>query len=227
MFKPAFTFTFCACEGSADVPEKLAFEDIFAEGCTVQGHERLVLTRAVDVQGFCDKFFTSTTFAKDQGRCGCGRKLPHFGDYGVHGFGIANHTFESEFLVQLTLEVEVRPRQPMRLRGFINNRPKLIDIQRFGEIRGGSGLHGCHSRFDAAVARQDDHFSIWEFAARSGQYFETTYPIHHQIGHNNVEVLALHELKAFNPATGHSAIVAYAAKAFGNGFGMGFIIVDY
>ena len=34
-------------------------------------------------------------------------------------------------------------------------------------------------------------------------------------------------LFGFNPATGHSAIVADSAKAFGNGFGMGFIIIDY
>ena len=103
VFKPALALAFRAGEGTADMAEELAFEDVFAQGGAVERHERLVLARAVDVESFGYKFFASTAFAQNQGRGRGGGQLAHFGDDGVHRFGVADDAFEAELFVELAL----------------------------------------------------------------------------------------------------------------------------
>ena len=102
-----------------------------------------------------------------------------------------------------------------------------MNIKRFSEISGGPGLHGGDGGFDAAVTGENDDFGVGQFAAGVREDLQAAYAVHHQVGDDNVETLALHQFKAFHTATGDGAIVANAAKAFGHGVGMGFIVIHH
>ena len=124
-------------------------------------------------------------------------------------------------------QLDVRPCQPLRLRGLVGDRPQLADIQRLGQVRRGAGLHGGDGRLDRAVAGEDHDLGVGQLALGLGQDLQAADPIHDQVGDDDVEGLFLDQPQALAAAGGHDALVADPLEALGHGVGVGFIVVDH
>ena len=69
----------------------------------------------------------------------------------VHERRVADHPLEAEPLVELLLQLEVRPGQPLRLRDLVGHGAQLDDVERLGQVGGRPGLHGQHGGLGRVV----------------------------------------------------------------------------
>ena len=121
----------------------------------------------------------------------------------------------------------IRPLKPLRLRRLVGLGPKLVDIERLGQVGRGAGLHGGDGRLDRAVAGQDHDLGVGQLALGLGQDLQAADAIHDQVGDDDVEDLLLDEPQSFLAAGGDDAVVADALEALGHGLGVRFIVVDH
>ncbi len=92
------------------------------------------------------------------------------------------------------------------LRRLVHDRAQLADIERLGQIGRRAGLHGGDGRLDRAVAGEDDHLGVGQFALGLGQDLQPTDAFHDQVGDDDIERLFLDQPQALAPlvATTHS-----------------------
>ena len=135
VLEPALPLAVGAGEGPLDVAEQLALQDVLAEGRAVQRDERLVPPRAVVVQGLGHELLARAALARDQDRGRGRRDLAEPGDDRVHLRRVADDPLEAELLVELPLELDVRSRQPLRLRRLVDDGAQLADVERLGQVR--------------------------------------------------------------------------------------------
>ena len=117
--------------------------------------------------------------------------------------------------------------KPSRLRRLVGDRSQLVDIERFGQISRGPGLHGGDGRLDRAMAGEDHDFGVRQLPFGLGQDLEPANPLHDQVGDDDVEVVFFDEPESLAAAGGHDAIVANAFEALGHRRGVRFVVVDH
>ena len=149
------------------------------------------------------------------------------GDHRVHQRRVADHPLEAEPLVELLLELDVRPRQPLRLRDLVGDRPQLVDVERLGQVGGGAGLHGGDGGLDRAVAGQDHDLGVGQLALGLGQDLQAADLVHDQVGDHDVEGLLLDQPEPLAAAGGDDALVADALEALGDRLGVRLVVVDH
>ena len=227
MLEPALALAVCAREGPLDVAEQLAFQNVFAQRRTVQGHKRLVLARAVQVDGPGHQLLAGSALARDQHRGARRGDLLQLVDDLLHLRRVAHHALEAEPFVELLLELDVGPHQALGLRGLVDHRAQLADIERLGQVRRGAGLHGGDGRLDRAVAGEDHHLGIRQFLLGFLKDLDAADAVHDQVGQHDVELLLLDQAQSFPAAGGDHALVAHALEALGHGLRVRLVVVDY
>ena len=126
----------------AHVAEQLALQDVLAQGGAVERHERLVLARAVLMDGLGDQLLARAGVALDQ-HAGVGRGDPlEPVDHVVHLRAVADDALEAELFVQPAVQLGVGPPQPQTGRGLVGHRPQLAQIERLEQVVEGPLLHG-------------------------------------------------------------------------------------
>ena len=194
-------------ERPADVPEELALQDVLAQCRAVEGHERLVLARAVLMDGLGDEFLSRARLALDEHR-GVGRCDPLEPlDEPEHLGARAHHSLEAEFLIEPPVEFEVLPPQPRALGRLLDGGPKMSEIERLLQVVEGALLHRRHGRRNRAVAGDDDHLRLGGGLLGPGQDLQAADVGHHQIGDDDVERLLLDPAGALAAAPHHRHVV--------------------
>ena len=213
-------------EGPFDVAEQLALQNVLAQGGTVQGHEGLVLPRAVLVDGLGDELLAGAGLALDEQRgVGGGDAFQPLDDV-AHLAAVADHAFEAEFLVQPPVQFQVGPPQPRTVDGPLRGRAKLVNVQRLGQVVEGPFLHGLDGRRDRTEAGQQDDLGIGLGTLGPFEDLQAVDVVHLQIGENGVEFPLFDEPGAFAAGSGHAAAEPGPIEAFGHGFGVGLVVVD-
>ena len=174
-------------ERALDVAEQLALEDVLAQRGAVQGHERLVLARAVLVDRLGDQLLARARLALDQ-HAGVGRRDPLEPlDHVAHLRAVADDALEAELLVEPALQLDVGPPQPGALGGLLGDRAKLLDVQRLEQVVERPLLHRLDRRGDRPVAGHEDHLAVGLGLLGPGEDPEAVDVVHHQVGNNHVE----------------------------------------
>ena len=192
----------------------------------VQGHERLVLPRAVLVDRLGDQFLAGAGLALDE-HAGVGRgdAFEPLDDV-AHLRAVADDALEAELLVQPPLQLDVGPPQPRALDRLLRARAKLVDVQRLQQVVEGPLAHRLDGRRHRAVAGQQDDLGVGLVGLRPGEDAQAVDVVHHQVGDDDVEVLLLDDAGRLAAGGGHAAAEADPLEALGHGLGVGPVVVD-
>ncbi len=215
-----------AGEGADLVAEQLVVEQVFIEGGAVERRERLVLARAVVVDGAGDQFLAGTGLAEDEDRGvgGCDG-LARLDDL-VHGRAVADDAFEAELRVELPLQLAVGLGQTEALGRLVHDGAQLGEIDGFREIVGRPLLDGLHGRFHVAVASDHDDLGVGRFVAGLAQNGQAVQVRHLQIGDNHIEIVLLDPPGPGRATGGYDAFVADTLQALGHRLGVKRLVVD-
>ena len=74
-FKTPFFTRDRSCKRAFFMTEQLAFQQVFSQGSTVDGNDRLIAAWAVEMNRFRYQFLPCAAFTQDQHRAGNGRQL--------------------------------------------------------------------------------------------------------------------------------------------------------
>ena len=150
LFKAPTTHRLGAGEGTALVPEQLAFKQVARDSGRIERHERLVRAGAVAMQGARDQLFTSTGFARHQhGHAGL-RQAPDRPKNFLHGGRLAEHVrrFGEDFLDS---------RLALALRDSTANQvDRLRQIKGFWQVLKGAALESLHRSIEVGECSHDD-----------------------------------------------------------------------
>ncbi len=141
-------------ERSFHVAEQFAFENVLAQRRAIQRHKRLVLPRAVLVDGLGHQLLAGAGLALDQ-HAGVGRGDPlQQRDDIVHLGARADHPFEAELLVQPAVQFGIGAAQTLAVgRGLFDHGPQLLEVERLEQVVEGPLLHGQHGRLASCRGR--------------------------------------------------------------------------
>ncbi len=225
-FESSLASSVRAGESAAFVAEKLAFEDTFRERGTVKGDERFMFSRAVGVERSSDQFFTGPVFAEDQDGGGGGGDEAKPSDHLVHGWGIADNPFEAELLIELLAKFDIGSAESMAFGRFADDGPEFVDVEGFGEVGVGPLLHGGDGGLDGAMPGDDDHLRLGEFLLGFSEDFQTVGSSHHQVGEDDIELLAFDSAKCFLTVGGDGTLVSRPFETVADRVGMSRLVVD-
>ena len=176
------------------VAEELALNQRFGDCRSVDCHEGLGLALAQPVNAERGHFFTSAALAREHYRhVAPGNALDQLEDV-AHGFAgthkITKTAFGLDADVQaLGLAAEFQLSFSVIEQGF---QPYMIR-QRFGKKIPRTLFHGFNGHVDAALSGNKQHRPVWVTCLESSQKFEAGNLRHHDIGDDDVRILALND----------------------------------
>ena len=207
-------------------PNRLAFQNVLAQRGAIEGHEGLVLPRAVLVDGLGDQLLARARLPLDQ-HAGVGRRDAFQAlDHVAHLRAVADDALEAKLLVQPPLQFQVGLLQARALGGLFHARPKLGHVERLQQVVESPAPHRLDGRGDGAVAGHQDHFGVGLLGLGAGQNAQPVDVVHHQVGDDHVEGRAFDQPGPLVARGGHPATIADSLQAFGHGLGMGAVVVD-
>jgi len=177
LLQEAFAIAVGTGEGTADVSEEFAFDDLRAESGEVDGEEGACAAGRMFVDGFGDEFLAGAAFAGDKdGGVGFGDECDLFED-GLHGGGLADEdgsdgvggfgwrtigrgTFDESF----------------------DETGGGVEVEGFGEVFGGTAVNGADGGLQSPKGGHDDD---WDLKIAGAEAFEESEAV--DAGHPNVE----------------------------------------
>jgi hypothetical protein len=139
---------------------KFRFQEFLGNGATVDGDERFVLARTVEVDGPRQQLLAGARFASDEhSRVGAGRarrSLQHLEQSG----GVSPDVFKPIPLIEAGAQAVDFVNQPHMLQRAGYHQREFVRMHGLGEIIKGAGLHGFHGGLDAAESGQNNHNNL-------------------------------------------------------------------
>ena len=206
--------------------EQLVLEQVLVQGSAVHRHERLVLARAVGVDGLGDQLLACAGLAlNENGRAGGGEVAQPVDDL-VHLRAVADHPLEAKFFVKLTFQLPVGLGQPQALGRLVHHGAKLTHVERLGEVIGSALLDRLHGRLDIAVAGDDHDLGAGIGLLGLAKNGQAVHVRHAQIGEDDVEIVLVDPGRPRLAAGDDGALVADALQALGHRLGVRLFIID-
>ncbi len=140
--------------------KKLAFQNMFAERGTIEGHEGTALAGAVLMNRLCDQLLSRAGIPLDQHRGIGGGDPAQTVDHFVHLRTVADHPFKTKFLIEPAAQLGISATQMLIARGIVDHRPQLFEIERLQEIIERPLLHRLNRRLDRAMTGDENHLGI-------------------------------------------------------------------
>jgi hypothetical protein len=153
-----------ALEGAGErallVAEQLGLDQRVGDGGRVHGHERLVASRALPVDGAGDQLLAGAALAGDQHR---GRRARDVGHEMVELFHLrmsADDLAEVVAALELRAQVDDLALERAPLERPAHEREQLVLLEGLGEVIEGAQLHGGHRRADRLHRGDQDDLDV-------------------------------------------------------------------
>src|ERR1022692_1973963 len=153
LLKLAFLVRGCSGKRRFAVTEKFAVDKVFGKGGAVDLDERIVLAKALGMDGMRHEFFSGAGFAIDQDASVGGRHKSNLLAQSFHWDAV---TYDHALRLELLSQVKILMTQAAGLECVFYEDECLLERERlFGEVIGAE-LGGADSGFNRAVARDHD-----------------------------------------------------------------------
>ncbi len=137
--------------------EKLALQQWFRYGGTIECQEWAVLAAAVLVNGPRHELLASSAFAQDENRHVLGRDPADGLVNGVHGWAATHKTLRCFLLAAVFRNQLGRTHQAGDIQGTADERDQRLEIQRFEHVIKSAQGHGVDGRGGGPRAGDEDH----------------------------------------------------------------------
>ena len=211
-----------AGKGSFDVPEKLAFDELFRNGGAVDFYKRLLGALAVIVQRVGHQFLSRAAFAVDEhAAIGGGGELQLLAQ-SLHGDAVADDAVAAvQLRAQLAVlrgQLRLLQRVAKRQQGLVNGKRLLNEIE-------GAELGGADGRFNGAMPGNHDdrgrRFQGLDFF----QHLNAVHARQPDVEQDDVKLAGLESFQASFAAADGFHTIAFVLEDIGEGFAdAGFVI---
>ena len=139
------------------VAEEFAFQQVFRQGRAVDGHKRVVLAAAVEMERAGYQLLARAALALDEdGAVGVG----HLGDQIIdllHLRAGADDVLKFVAVLELLLEIDVFAHGALEIERPLDGHLELVDFERFCYVIIRPELHGLHGGFHGSIPGDHDH----------------------------------------------------------------------
>ena len=187
-------------EGSPDVTEQFALQQILGKNSAVNGHKLLVPSRAVEMDGPGDEFLPRAALSIDQHRA---IRRSNFCNDPVdllHLLALPYDVMKSVLLPQFLPQIDVFQKEVLLFNRLLHNDGDFIGSKRFGNIVKGSQLHGLDRCLHCGKTGDHDHNRIRILSPQCPEYFHAIDSWHFKVGDNDIKRILLHLPEGFRPA---------------------------
>ncbi len=176
------------------VTEELAFEDRLGDRGAVHGDERRIPTRAVLMHVPREELLSGSALAEDEERRARGRRVCRDVEDALQGRTRPHDLARGEHF-ELLLQHAVFDRELTSLGGFPHGLHHGHALQRLLDEVVGAFAHRLHGGLDRAVGRHEHDLDVGCDLLHRAEELETAHRRHHQIGEDDVDLVAAKELK--------------------------------